>query len=191
MRLGFLWRIIAFSIVAVTFIQTGQHTRGQSKPHDFGSEMVSLTEQGHFEEAVQVGLRALENQQSDEFVYEQIADVYLIRAKKDPDRKEQWVAKAISYTEKALSLNSKDKDAAGVHLLQDARSFEVAGDLSAGSVRCSYYGRAVKILEDRVPLLRGDHLTVEGKDFPLAPIRVKNEKRLSDVKSKITSAGCK
>jgi hypothetical protein len=46
------------------------------------------------------------------------------------------------------------------------RSFEVAGDLST-SGRCAYYERARKLLEDRVPLLQGDQLTLVGRITPL------------------------
>jgi hypothetical protein len=189
-----VWGITSLAIIAALFtlltIRSGRGIAAQVEPHDFGSEMVKKVKQGRFDEAVQVGLQAIENKPGDEYVYQQIADVYLIRAGKDPDQKEQWVSKAIFYIEKSLSLNSKDRDLAGLRLLEDARGFEVAGDLVAAS-RCAYYARAGKILEDRVALLHGDHLQLEGKDFPLAPLREKNEKRLTEVKAKSAKAGCK
>jgi hypothetical protein len=164
---------------------------GQVESHDFGSKMADYTKQGRYEDAVQVGLQSLQNGPSDEIIYQQIANVYLIRAQKDdPVQREQWVAKAVSYLENALSLNVKDKDVAGVHLLLDAQGFEVAGNLSTTG-RCAYYGRARKLLEDRVPLLRGDHLTLEGKDYPLAPLRNENERTLAEVKARAAKAACK
>ena len=98
-------------------------------------------------------------------------------------------AKAVFYTEKALSLNSS-RDVAGVHLLQDARGFEVAGDLSTPE-RCAHYDRAKKILEGRVPLLQGDQITLEGRAFPLAPLRKENDKRLEEAHAKSAKASCK
>jgi len=98
-------------------------------------------------------------------------------------------AKAVFYTEKALSLNSS-RDVAGVHLLQDARGFEVAGDLSTAERR-AYYDRAKKILEGRVPLLQGDQITLEGRAFPLAPLRKENDKRLEEAHAKSAKASCK
>jgi hypothetical protein len=80
----------------------------QTRPDDFGSQMVAYTKQGRYDDAVQVGMKALENKPTDEVVYQQIAIVYLVRAGKDEALREQWVSQAISYTEKALSLNSKD-----------------------------------------------------------------------------------
>ena len=117
--------------------------------------------------------------------------MYLIRAQKDnASQREQWLGKGVSYVEKALSLNSKDKDVAGVHLLLDAQSFEVAGDLSAEK-RCTYYERARKLLEDRVSLLQGDQITLAGKTFPLEPLRKENDKVLAGVKDKAAKAGCR
>jgi hypothetical protein len=118
-------------------------------------------------------LITLKNKPTDEVVDQQIAIVYLIRAGKDAALREQWVSKAISYTEKALSLNSKDRDVAGVNVLQEALSFESSGDLSAAE-RCAYYQRAKKLLTDRIPLLQGEQLTrrVGPHNFELwTPIR--------------------
>lgn len=157
---------------------------------DAVTQMVAYAKQGRYEEAVQLGLRSLHNQPNDAFIYQQIADVYLIRAQKDPDRRQQWTSQAVINTEKALSLSSKVEDAAGANLFQIARSYEFAGDLSAGD-RCTYYGRARNLLEDRNATLKGDHVTVGGKTFPLAPLQRENEKVLAEVKAKIEKAGCK
>jgi hypothetical protein len=131
----------------------------------------------------------LQNKPSDEIVYQQIAAVYFIRAQKDSDRRQEWVTRGVSFVEKSLSLNSKDRDVAGVHLFQDARGFEPAGDLST-SGRCGYCERARKLLENRVLLLQGDQVTVEGRSYPLAPLRKENDKILAGVKGKATNAGC-
>lgn len=154
------------------------------------SQMTSYAKQGRYDDAVQLGLELLTNDPSDEIVYQQIADVYLIRAQKDRDKRDEWVAKAVSYVQKSLSFNSKDRDTAGVHLFQDARSFESAGDLSADK-RCTYYDRARKLLEDRASRLQGDQVTLAGKTFPLEPLRKENDKVLTGVKDKATKAGCK
>ena len=152
--------------------------------------MTSYTQQGRYDDAIQLGLELLKNDPTDEIVYQQIADVYLIRAQKDYGQREEWVTKAVSYVEKSLSFNSKDKDTAGVHLFQDARAFESAGDLSADK-KCAYYDRARKLLMDRVPLLQGDQITLAGKTFPLEPLRKENDRILAGVKDKATKAGCR
>jgi hypothetical protein len=170
---------------------TNSQSSAQSvESHDGGSQMADYLKRGRYDDAVQVGLRLLKNQPSDEIIYHAIAVVYLTRAGQDPDQREQWVGQAVSNVDKALSLNSRETDVAGVHLFLHARSFEVAGDLSM-SARCNYYGRARKLLEDRLPLLQGDQITLENKVFPLEPLRKENERTLDDVKGKAAKAGCK
>jgi len=184
--------LLLVALFAAAFLVWDYRVKARDKvePHDFGSQIINYIKQGRYEDAVQVGLHALQNQPSDESVYQQIAVVYFIRAQKDSERRQEWVTTAVSYVEKSLSLNSKDKDVAGVHLFQDERSFEMAGDLST-SGRCANYERARKLLEDRVPLLQGDHLTLEGRTYPLAPLRKENDKILAGVEGKATNAGCK
>ena len=160
-----------------------------TKPDDFGSQMVAYTKQGRYDDAIQVGIKALENQPTDEGVYQQIAMVYLIRAGKDEALRERWVSNAVLYTEKALSLNSKDRDVAGVLVLQEALSFESAGDLSA-TERCAYYQRAKKLVTDRTPLLQLEQLTIDGKVYPLAPLRRENDKILARIQEKAAKAEC-
>lgn len=188
-----LWRVTAvvtvIAIIAALALRS-ICTSAQVEDRDFGSKMVKYVQQGRFDEAIQVGLQSLKNQPDDEIVYQQLADVYLIRAEKDANQRQQWLSKAVSYTEKALSLNSKDRDPAGVHVLQDARSFETIADLSTDS-RCTYYDRARKLLEGRIPLLQGDHLILDGKTFPLVPLREENARRLDEVQAKRAKVGCK
>jgi hypothetical protein len=191
--LSFIWRVTAVvstsALIVVLLIRSGNLTSAQDGNRDSASEMVRLVKQGRFDDAIQKGLHSLQNRPSDELVYQQIADVYLVRASKDTDQRQQWLAKAVLYIDRSLSLNSKDRDAAGVHLLQDALSLETVANLSQTS-RCVYYDRARKLLEDRVPLLQGDHLVLDGKTFPLAPLREENEKRLAEVLTNRAKAGC-
>lgn len=157
---------------------------------DFGAQMIRYTKQGRYDDAVQVGLHTLRNNSDDEFVYQQISIVYSVRAYKDSKHREEWVTNGVSYIEKSLALNSKEKDVAGVSLLQDALSFKDFGNLSADR-RCTYYDRARSLLEDRAPVLQGEKLTLEGRDFPLAPLRQENDKYLNEVNEKIRTVGCK
>ena len=180
---------LLLALSAVAFLCWAYRVKVHGKSHDFGSQMNNYTKQGRYEDAIQVGLHALQNQPGDETVYQGIAIVYFIRAQKDADRRQEWVTKGVSYVEKSMSLNSQDKDAAGVFLFQDARGFEVAGDLST-SGRCDYYERAQRILGDRASLLQGDQLTLEGRSFPLAPLRRENDKTLAGIKEKAAKAGC-
>jgi tetratricopeptide (TPR) repeat protein len=199
---SFAWRIrggvLVLAFAATVALAWGLHARTSSnqsassseQSHNEISQMASYTKQGRYDDAVQLGLDLLKNDPTDEIVYQQIADVYFVRAQKDRDQREEWVTKAISYIEKSLTFNSKDKDTAGVHLFQDARAFESAGDLSADK-KCAYYDRARKLLEDRASRLEGDQVTLAGRTFPLEPLRKENDRVLTGVKDKATKAGCK
>lgn len=194
---GSTWWILATSSVIEAALIWGHPLRPRADQsastengHNEISEMVSYTKQGRYEDAVKLGLALLRNDPSDEIVYQQIADVYLVRAQNDRDHSGEWVVKAVAYVEKSLLLNSKERDVAGVHLLQDARSLELAGDLYADK-RCTYYERARKLLQDRVSLLQGDQITLAGKTFPLEPLRKENDSVLTGVKAKATKVGCK
>jgi tetratricopeptide (TPR) repeat protein len=200
---GSFARRIRGSILVVTFAATmalawGLHAGATNskqagsteQTHNEISQMASYTKQGRYEDAIQLGLELLKSDPTDEVVHQQIADVYLIRAQKDRDKREEWVTEAVAYLEKSLSLNSKDKDTAGVHLFQDARAFEAAGDLS-GDKKCAYYDKARKLLEDRASRLLGDQVTLAGKTFPMEPLRNENDRVLAGIEDKVTKAGCK
>jgi hypothetical protein len=62
--------------------------------------MVKYTMEGKFDQAVEVGLRALKNTSDDEVIYEQIADVYLVRAQKVSDERPEWISDAALYADK-------------------------------------------------------------------------------------------
>ena len=186
--------VVGMSVTLAWAIYIGMRASNQnpatSESNNEISQMTSYTKQGRYDDAVKLGLQLLKNDPGDEIVYQQIADVYFVRAKKDPVQREEWVTKAVSYVEKSLSFNSKERDIAGVHLFQDARSFELAGDLSAGK-RCEFYQRSRKLLEERNSQLHGDQITLAGKTLPLQPLRNENERILGEVTDKATRAQCR
>lgn len=187
--------VVAMSATLAWGVYMGIRARNESsvssgETNNEISQMTSYTKQGRYDDAIKLGFQLLKNDPGDEIVYQQIANVYFVRAKKDPVQREGWVTKAISYVEKSLSFNSKERDPAGVRLFQDARSFELAGDLSADK-RCEYYERARKLLEDRNSQLRGDQITLAGKTLPVQPLRNENERILNEVTARATSAQCK
>jgi len=157
--------------------------------NDVGTQITNYLKEGRYDDAVRVGLQAIKNRPDDEIIYNAIAIVYLARAEKDVEHRQQWVKNAVLYTEKGLSLNSRTADVGGVLLFQHARSFERAGEL-ATTERCNYFERARKLLEERVAFLQGDQLTLEGKNYPLAPLREENAKALAQIKTNAEKFGC-
>src|SRR6266481_941489 len=72
--------------------RAGLSKGGQIESRDFGSRMIEFIKQGRYDDAVEIGLQALQKGPNDEIVYQQIANVYLIRAQKDdPSQREKWV----------------------------------------------------------------------------------------------------
>lgn len=198
---GFLSWIVGFiglvALLIMVLIDWNQHInatgRSQStttRPHNIVSQMVDYAKAGRYDDAVQIGLQSLHGGPTDGAIYQQIVDINLIRAQKESGQREQWVGSAVSYADKAMSSISLGEDLAGVQRFQVARSFELAGDLSTTG-RCAYYERARKLLEDRISLLKGDQLTLEGKTFQLAPLRNENARVLAEVRGKAANAGCK
>jgi hypothetical protein len=137
-----------------------------------------------YDDAVQVGLSSLKNLPSDDVVLQQIGIVYLRRAQIE-GQPERWVAQAAEYTEKALSVNPGDQ----VNLYSSARALEIAGDFSAAR-RCAYYARSATLLEQRLPLLTGDHLMMNGQPAAAEPLRQENDSLLTRVRTKIKKNGC-
>jgi hypothetical protein len=66
----------------------GQGAVIQVESHDVGSQMANCIKKGQYDDAVQIGLQALRNQPSDELILEEIATVYLVRAQKEPEQRE-------------------------------------------------------------------------------------------------------
>ncbi len=193
--------VLIFAVVIVFWYYRWYYRFGMRNPgqvavtyvgsHDVGSQMANYIKEGRYDDAVRFARQSLQNRASDTFIYQEIATTYLVRAQKDdPSQRDQWVANAVSYADKALSVYSKSERNAGVQLLETARTFEIAGDLST-TERCAHYERAANLLEDRGPLLQGDQLALKGRTFPLAPLRKENERIVAEVQEKAAKAGCK
>jgi len=153
--------------------------------------MVESVRRGQYDEAIQLGLKSLKHTSDDAFIYQQLAKIYIMRARKYVDKRDGFVSEAVSYANKALAINPVDKDTAGVHLFQIARTFEAAGDLSKSQAACSYYEQAKKLLESRTPLLKEDSVVSKGKTIRLAPLRDENERALVGLRTKYSAAECK
>ena len=130
------------------------------------------------------GLSALKNLPGDDAILQQIAVVYLRRAQIEGDQ-QRWAAQAAEYAEKALAAHPGDQ----INLYSSARAFEIAADFSAAR-RCEYYARSAALLQQRLPLLVGEHLTMNGRPAPPEPLRQENEFLLARVKMKSKKNGC-
>lgn len=182
-----LWRRgpSIFLIVACSLV--GCKVKTPEKLNDARALMVTYAQQGQYDDAIRVAQAWMEKHPED-FLYDQVAIIYLAKASKDSAHKDQSIEQAVANFEKDLEAHKKG--AVDIELYEIGRGFERAGDLSTHD-SCLYYGRAVKAFEDEVQFIQGDSYTAYGHTTPLAPVRRENQKALESVKSKFDKAGCK
>jgi hypothetical protein len=143
--------------------------------------------QGRYDDATKVAQDWMQGH-PDDFLYDQVAIIYLKKASKDRSHRDEWVGQAVANYEKDLETHKMGT--VDIELYEVGLGFESAGDLSTHD-SCLYYGRAVKAFEDEVQFIQGDSYTAYGSSAPLAPLRQGNQKALERVKSKFDKAGCK
>jgi len=152
---------------------------------DVITRMTQESRQGRYEQAIQIGLSGLENKASDDVILRQVAIVNLLRAEKDPEHADQWVKQAVGSTDRSLLVNP----VIDIGRYEAARIYEHAGDLAKGD-KCSLYVRALKTLAEWSATLRGENLTVEGKDFPVAPLRKEADATKARIERKQAQSHC-
>ncbi len=165
---------------------------GQSSDNKSSDDPVSritrYSLEGQYDKAIQEGELALKSDPGNPAILNQMAMVCLIRAKKEPAQHEEWIRKGSEYAQ-AAATGSSDKGPIAIgHVVQAGRSLELAGDLSAD--KCTYYRKAVDVLENRGPTVKGDSTTVEGKVVSLAPVLDQKAKTIAEIQKKLAAAHC-
>jgi tetratricopeptide (TPR) repeat protein len=154
---------------------------------DIASQMAELGEREQFDDEIQLGMRSLTGRPSDYFIYQMVAQAYAIREyrdpNKDPKQATRWAELAAQYAEKALSAEPNDLS----NIFNVGQTYELAGDNLSTSDSCRYFQRAVELLENLSPKLRGDRATIQGESFRLAPFRQHNAEEVSRVKRQLAS----
>jgi hypothetical protein len=181
MRACFLL-MLAFLLIACG--RLGAQHVGESKG-DTITKMVEESKNGEYEASIQTGVSALENKPGDDVILRQIAIIYLIRAEKDREHAGQWVKEAGIFADRSLAINP----AIDIGRYEAARIYEHSADL-AKEDKCSLYVRALKTLAEWSSTLKGENLTVEGKDFPVAPLRKEADATKSRIERKQAQSHC-
>jgi len=145
--------------------------------------MLGLEAQGHFDDAIQAGVQSVKGQPSDYFIYQMIARAYTDRAYKDPQQSSKWARLAAEYADKAMNADPTDLS----NVFNVGQTYEIAGDNLPTSESCFYYQKAAGVFRELTPKLDGDRATIQGKSFRLAPFRLHNSERLSDVTRQLAS----
>ena len=158
------------------------------------SRAIPLQEDGRYDEAVNTIQTWLNddghNTPHDCFLFEQIAMIYIKKAYKKPQTKEESVQKAEASLDKALSIyGEKPPEQFDLEFFEIGGVFEILGDLSSRD-NCRLYERARQALNRQLPLIEGDTYTAYGRVIPLEPVRKEVRKHLDATNEKYASAGC-
>ena len=158
------------------------------------SRMIALEQDGRFDEAVktvQVWLQDNRRDVSrDGLLYEQIAMVYITKAYKKSDSREDSVGRAGQNLEKTLSLHDREPhDGIDTELFEIGGGYEALGNLPSAD-KCKFYEKARQLFERQLALVKCDTYTAYGRTFPLEPFRVTVKKHLDFVRQKLSNAGC-
>jgi hypothetical protein len=176
--------LVTLAVLLLACGRLGAQHQAESKS-DVITKMTQESKEGHYEESIQAGVSALKNEPSDDVILRQIAIIYLLRAEKDREHAEQWVKQADIFADRSLAINP----AVDIGRYEAARIYEHSGDLTKED-KCLLYIRALKTLAEWSSTLKGENLTVEGKNFPVAPLRKEADATKSRIEGKQAQSHC-
>src|SRR6185437_9426812 len=117
----FLGGIVGFLI----FWQGAKHGMLWATP-DVGWVIEQDVANNKWDEAVKLELARIHDERKDYGIYDQVSIVYLTRAQEDAEHRNEWIAKALFYEDRAISLGPDDMSNLG----EAAAAYERAGDLA-------------------------------------------------------------
>ncbi len=159
-----------------------------TKSSDHVSLITRYSLEGRFDEASEEGQLALKDSPGNPAILSQMAMVCLIRTKKEPAQREEWIRKGSEYAQQVASKSSEKEPMTICNVVEAGKILELAGDLSAE--KCTYYREAVDVLENQGPKLKGDSTVVDGKVVSLVSVLDQKAKTLAELQKKLTDAHC-
>ncbi|HYA64632.1 MAG TPA: hypothetical protein VED66_15615 [Candidatus Sulfotelmatobacter sp.] len=126
----------------------------------------------------------------DDFLYQQIAMIYIQKAYKEPKTKSESIYKAASNLDRAQSLLDRNQTGElDVMLFEIGGGYAILGDLSNEN-KCQFYEKARQDFVRQLTLIKGDSYTAYGKTIPLGRVRAEVRRHLDEVNTKFSSASC-
>ena len=115
-----------------------------------------------------------------------MAGICLIRAKKEPAQHEDWIRKGQNTLRRQpAELPTRDQwPSATLSRPEGAWNLLVICRLN------QYYRKALDVLENRGPTIKGDSTTVDGKVVSLTPVLSQKAKTIAEIQKKLTDAHC-
>jgi tetratricopeptide (TPR) repeat protein len=142
------------------------HVSEVAPVESYATQIRSYSRQGRYDDAIQVGLRAIHNEPADAAVYQQLAMVYITRAQKDATERDRWVQEATSCIDRALTADGNDP----VNALESAHALRAAAGLSSDKA-CTYYQRALALSSPLSKPYSDTHIMIKGRTYPVDPVR--------------------
>ncbi|MGA8313410.1 MAG: hypothetical protein WB755_25530 [Terriglobales bacterium] len=144
------------------------------------TRMAELRNEGHFDEAIDLGLHSISGHPGDDFIYQMMATIYFVRSLHDKDQSGKWTKLGAEYSQKALASDPNDI----ANVFNVGMNYVMTGD-DLDTDGCEYYRRAQTVFENLVPHLQGDSAETQGRTVRLAAFRRQNEEELSRVKESL------
>jgi len=136
-----------------------------------------------WDEAIKLALGRIHNEKKDYDEYHELAIIFLARADEDATHRYEWISKAMSYTDRAVSLGPSDM----INFLQASQAYERAGDLA--KERCSYYQKGLAASEKGLSLVPKDFIVGGGRQFPAQPMQTEFDDLIYRLQSKVNACG--
>ena len=181
-------------VIAAWFLFLSREMRPPRDQNQALSRMVELQRWGFYDRAAQVGRMWMNDSRHDpshdDFIYFEIAMVYIAKAYKKPATRYESVHQAELNLQGALRANEQaGPTEIDVMLFEIGGAYALLGDISDNQ-KCLFYGRSKESFVRELPLIKGDSYTAYGHTTPLEPVRADLKKHLNAVSEKYSKAGC-
>ncbi|HEV2104075.1 MAG TPA: hypothetical protein VGR58_14955 [Candidatus Acidoferrum sp.] len=196
--MGLLWKTFFLALVAASLLFLARMffypKPAPQSPGEAVNRMIALQDDGRYDEAARTVQTWLQNNprnaSRDGLLYQQIAMVYVIKAYKSPETREDSVRQAALNFDNARILHDKEQSSGlDTELFELGSGYEHLGDLSVAE-KCKFYEEARQLFEKQAPLIQSETYTASGKTFSLKPLQVEVKKHLDAVREKLSSSGC-
>lgn len=153
-----------------------------------------LAQSGRYDDGVRVVEKWMDQHKNDtskdDFLHQQIAMVYISKAGHKQSSRDASVDNAAAHLEMALgAYAARTPDEVELMLFEIGGAYEILGDLSTKD-KCKFFGKARKLLNEQLPLIKGASYTSYGHTTPLEPVRAEVRRHLAAVEEKSAQAGC-
>jgi tetratricopeptide (TPR) repeat protein len=193
--LKFLLLLVVATCLVLAAWLAYHETRIPQNQGEVLNRMIELQREGRYDKAVQVVQNWMKDNRRDishdEFLYQQIAIVYIAKAYKKSRSRDESVRRAEENLQKALTFfDGQSQSDLSLDPFEIGEGYEILADISDKD-KCRLYEKARELFVRQLPLIKGDSYTAYGHTTQLEPVRGDVRKHLSAVNEKSSKAGCR